>query len=66
MADQFLNVHFEVTKNDRRYSFVVPMNAPLGECFDACHEMLQEVIKQAQQSADKSKSAREQDPVVVD
>jgi hypothetical protein len=64
--NQSLNIHFEVTKNDRTYVLSIPMNSPLGECYDACHEMLQEIMKQAQASADKAKASKEQDPVAID
>jgi len=64
--NQYLNVNFEVEKNDRKYVFTLPMNAPLGEAYDCVHEMLQEIMKQAQASADKAKSVREQEPVAAD
>ncbi len=63
MVDQFLNINFEVKTGDRKYFFVVPMGAPLGECYDACYEMLGEILKQAQQSADKAKAIKEEAPV---
>lgn len=65
MVDQILNINFEISKSDRKYIFVVPMSAPLGECYDACHEMLQEILKQAQASAEKAKAAREDSAVVT-
>jgi hypothetical protein len=65
MADQFLNVHFEVSKGDRKYVFVVPMRSPLGECYDACHEVLQEILKQAQDSAEKAKATKESSEAVI-
>lgn len=64
--NQYLNVNFEVEKNDRKYVFTLPMQAPLGEAYDAIHEMLQEILKQAQASADKAKAAREQEAIAAD
>lgn len=64
--NQELRVIFEVEKNERKYSFSLPMGAPLGEAYDCVHEMLQEIMKQAQASADKAKSVREQEPVAAD
>ncbi len=66
MVDQILNIHFEVTKNDRKYVLSIPMNSPLGELYDSVHEMLQEVLKQAQASAEKAKAVKEESAVVVD
>jgi hypothetical protein len=66
MVDQFLNVNFQVTKGDRKYTLNIPYNAPLGEVYDACHEMMQEVLSQAQKLAEKAKESRTQDPVIVD
>jgi hypothetical protein len=66
MVDQMLTVNFEVTKNDRKYVLAIPMNAPLGELYDCVHEMLQEVLKQAQASADKAKAVKEEAAGVVD
>ena len=60
--NQELKVIFEVDKNERKYLFSLPINAPLGEAYDACHEMLQEIMKQAQASVEKAKSTREQEP----
>ena len=66
MVDQILNVNFEVCKGDRKYVLAIPMNAPLGECYDVCHELLQEILKQAQASAEKAKAVKEESAVVAD
>ena len=63
MVNQFLNFNFEVEKGDRKYLFVVPAGSPLGECYDACHEVLGEILKQAQQSAEKAKALKDDAPV---
>lgn len=52
---QVLYVNLQIEKNDRTYIFSLPMGAPYGECFDACHEALQEITRMAQKAADASK-----------
>ena len=59
-------VNFEVVKGDRKYVFSIEMGAPLGECYDVCHEVLMEIMKLAQQSADKVKqNGQAVDPEIV-
>ena len=50
-----LYVNLQVEKNDRVYVFSLPVGAPYGECYDAAHECLQEIMKMAQAAADKAK-----------
>ena len=53
--NQVLNVNFTKEVNGRTYSFTVPMGAPLGEAYDACHEVLMLITKSAQEAAEKAK-----------
>lgn len=51
-----------VQKEDREYLFVMPQGAPCGEAYDACFEVLQEIIKMSERLAEQAKSVRK-DPV---
>jgi hypothetical protein len=54
-------VLLEVKKNDRVYTFSLPMGAPFGECYDACFESLQKILELAQQSAEKARPQESND-----
>lgn len=47
-------VQFCTTKNERLYTFHVPSGAPLGELYDATYEILNEIVKHLQDSAQKA------------
>lgn len=49
------NVILEVTKNERKYRFEMPVGAPFGECYDAAFEVLNKVSELAKQASDKMK-----------
>lgn len=51
----------EVEMNGRIYQCLVPPQAPLGELYDALHEMLKHIASSAQHAADKVR--REKDDV---
>lgn len=57
-------VSIEVSRQDgettRHYQFILPYGAPLGEVYDVCHDMLQEIVKMAQNAADKAKKEEDQ------
>lgn len=48
-------VQVRVTKSTRDYSFLMPVGAPLGEAYDVCHEILREIVKMANEAAERSK-----------
>lgn len=50
----------EVTTNDRVYKFVMPMGAPFGEAYDACHGVLAEIVKWAKQAEEQAKRQTEE------
>lgn len=47
-----------IKKEDREYMFVMPQGAPCGEAYDACFEVLQEIIKMSERLAEQAKSVR--------
>lgn len=47
-------VEFVVKKNEREYVFHLPQGAPFGEIYDATFEILNEVIRLAQEAAQKA------------
>lgn len=49
-------VTVEITKNGNTYTFNLPVGAPIGECYDACHEVLGHIIELAKQAAENAKS----------
>ena len=59
MAEFKAHLKLEVEKEDRRYEFFMPIGSPLGECYDACFEVLQKITQAANDSVDKSKRPEE-------
>ena len=47
-------IQFCTIKNERLYTFNVPSGAPLGELYDATFEILNEIVKHIQDSAQKA------------
>lgn len=43
---------------DLRYEFSMPAGAPIGETYDAAHEVLQEIVRMANEASDRA--AREE------
>jgi len=60
--NQKLMVHFEVVKNERPYRLEVESGAPLGELYDALHEMLGAVLDMSRQA---NENARQTQPVAA-
>jgi hypothetical protein len=58
--DQKLVIHFEIKRDERTYVLELPAGCPTGEAYDVVHEMLQEILKIAQNNA---KSAAESKPI---
>ena len=54
MVDQKAVHVMSVKKEDREYEFTMPMNAPLGECYDACFEMMSQVVTMSQEAAKRA------------
>lgn len=47
---------FEIVKNERTYTFTMPTGTPIGETYDVCHELLQELVKLAYEATEKSRA----------
>ena len=47
--------------SERNYQFILPINAPLGEAYDVCHEILQKVVKMAQEASDRAAQKKEEE-----
>jgi len=47
-------------RNDRNYTFEMPLGAPYGEAYDAAHEMLQQITKMAKEAADRVEREKEE------
>ena len=54
MLSQKAIVNFEVSKGDRKYIFSMEMGAPLGECYDACYEVLTQIVEASRIATEKA------------
>ena len=54
MVKQLL-VSFEITKGERTFVFSMPHGTPFGEAYDACFEVLNDIVKMSTEAADKAK-----------
>lgn len=54
-AKQVGKVVIESEKGDSVYSFVMPIGAPLGECYDAAFEVLGEIIAMSKDAYERNK-----------
>jgi len=54
MADQKALIVISVKKEDRSYEFHMPMNSPLGECYDACFEIMNDIVSMSQKAAERA------------
>jgi len=68
MVDQKATVVMNVKKEDRVYEFSMPMNSPLGECYDACFEVMNQIVTMSQEAAKRAerKEEKKTDENVVD
>ena len=59
--DLISNVTMVVEKNDKKFTFVMPVGANWGESYDACFECLLKIVELSKQAADamKQKPAEE-------
>ncbi len=64
--NQALMVNFEVEAGDSKITLSIPYGTELGKVYDACHKMLQEVLKQAQDATDKAKQKEQSEEVIAD
>jgi len=55
MADQKGMIHLEIKKEDRVYTFVMPMGSPIGECYDAAHEVLNSIVEMGKVASEQAK-----------
>ena len=54
------NVVLEVTKEDRTFTFVMPVGAKIGDAYEACWECLQRISELATEAVDKAKKPAEE------
>lgn len=52
--DQILHIELKIVKGKNSYTFCMPYGAPLGEAYDAAHEVLQHLTEQANEAVAKS------------
>jgi len=55
MSDQKGMIHIEIKKEERVYTFVMPMGSPIGECYDAAHEVLNTILEMGKQATEQTK-----------
>lgn len=48
-------VNIIVEKNDKKFTFSMPIGANWGETYDACFECLQKIVELSKQAADNMK-----------
>ncbi|HET8685137.1 MAG TPA: hypothetical protein VFM18_00575 [Methanosarcina sp.] len=60
MAELQSTIIARVKKEDREYVFLMPQGAPCGEAYDACFEVLQEIIKMSERLAEQAKNVRKE------
>lgn len=54
-------VEMEIVKGERKYSFLIPLGAPYGEVYDACHEIMMKITDLAKEAAEKAKQTAPSD-----
>jgi hypothetical protein len=55
--NQNLMVHFETEKEGIKFTLSVPYGTKLGLCYDACHEILEDIVRMSKEAVDKAKSS---------
>ncbi len=53
-------VQIEVERNDRKYTFSMPVGVSYGEAYDAAFEVLQKTVELAQKAAESTRPPQEQ------
>lgn len=51
-------IKFEITKNERTYSFFVPTGAPYGETYDAIFSFLNQILENQKANLEQLKSQK--------
>ncbi len=59
-------IAIEIEKNDRVFSFLLPVGAPFGEAYDAAFEVLGKIIEMSKEAADNMKASEDKDAVIAD
>ena len=49
------NIVIEIQKNERTYTFSMPMGCPFGEAYDAAFAVLKDITELSQQAVDNAK-----------
>ena len=52
-------IAIEITKNDRLYTFVMPVGSPFGEAYDVSYEILNKIAELAKNGAESAKRTEE-------
>ncbi len=63
--EQKLLIAINIEENGHKFTFLMPVGAPIGSAYNAAHMALGEITKIAKDAADKSKSNPEESPEVV-
>lgn len=50
-----------VEKNDKKFTFIMPVGANWGESYDACFECLMKIVELSKQAAEAMKQKSEED-----
>lgn len=53
--EQVAMVKLSTKRNERIYTFEMPIGSPYGEAYDAAHEVLQQITKMAHEAAERVK-----------
>lgn len=57
-------VSIEITRGEgdkkNHYQFIMQYGVPLGEAYDVCHEVLEELVKMAGNAAEKAKQKKDE------
>lgn len=51
----------EVEKNERVFTFLLPVGAPFGEAYDAAFEMLSKIVDMSNEAAENMKRKENED-----
>ena len=60
--DLISNVTMVVGKNDKKFTFIMPVGANWGETYDACFECLMKIVELSKQAAESMQQKPEEDP----
>lgn len=53
-------ISFEVKSNERVYTLLIPVGAPLGEAYDAVFTMLNELLAESQKAVESAQNKQTQ------